>query len=59
MNSMDAPCKDCKDRHIGCHSKCSKYADFRRELKKRRRYARENYFRDDEDDRRMWHLRGV
>lgn len=23
-----APCKNCTDRHSGCHSKCKKYADF-------------------------------
>ncbi len=22
------PCKDCKDRHMGCHAKCSKYIDW-------------------------------
>ena len=25
---IDAPCKGCEDRHIGCHSKCEKYATF-------------------------------
>jgi hypothetical protein len=28
---MRPPCKDCPDRHIGCHSKCEKYLAFRRE----------------------------
>lgn len=22
---MNAPCKDCKDRHAGCHSECERY----------------------------------
>lgn len=25
-------CKDCKDRKVGCHSKCEKYAEFKKEL---------------------------
>ena len=25
---MNAPCKDCPDRCIGCHSVCAKYKDF-------------------------------
>ena len=24
-----APCKDCKDRELGCHSKCQKYLDYK------------------------------
>lgn len=27
--STIAPCKDCKDRKLGCHSTCQKYNDFR------------------------------
>lgn len=25
---ISAPCKDCPDRKIGCHSECDKYADY-------------------------------
>lgn len=25
---IDAPCKGCEERHVGCHSKCEKYAAF-------------------------------
>lgn len=25
----NAPCKDCSERHIGCHSECEKYKSFR------------------------------
>ena len=25
-----APCKDCKDRFLGCHSKCDKYKDYKK-----------------------------
>ena len=28
---MDAPCKDCPDRVVGCHSVCEKYKAFREE----------------------------
>lgn len=24
-----SPCKDCDERYLGCHSKCSKYKEFR------------------------------
>ena len=39
MNKV--PCKDCKDREIGCHSKCKKYLDFKKDLKKTK--AKEKY----------------
>lgn len=25
---MVAPCKDCTERHVGCHSTCQGYKDF-------------------------------
>lgn len=28
---MQAPCKDCKERCVGCHSTCSKYINFKNE----------------------------
>lgn len=28
---MSAPCKDCPDRVVGCHSKCEKYISFRKQ----------------------------
>lgn len=34
-------CKDCKDRHIGCHGKCESYKEFQRrnaEINKRKRF---------------------
>ena len=27
-----APCKDCKDRELGCHDWCQLYREFRKEL---------------------------
>lgn len=29
----NAPCKDCEDRHLGCHSMCNKYILFDTERK--------------------------
>lgn len=26
---MNAPCKDCGDRKIGCHGQCKKYLEYR------------------------------
>lgn len=26
---MQAPCKDCPDRRIGCHERCSKYLEYK------------------------------
>lgn len=26
---MNVPCKDCKDRYLGCHTKCSRYLKFK------------------------------
>lgn len=31
---MDAPCKDCTERTLHCHSKCKKYLNFRQERDK-------------------------
>lgn len=28
------PCKDCKDRKVGCHSVCEKYINFQKEHEK-------------------------
>lgn len=25
---MTAPCKDCKDKRVGCHSTCPKYIEY-------------------------------
>lgn len=27
----NGPCKDCQDRHVGCHGKCEKYQEFDRQ----------------------------
>ena len=28
MSKPIAPCKNCEDRHLGCHSTCQLYVDF-------------------------------
>lgn len=30
MDKPNPPCKGCKDRYLGCHSKCKKYIEFRK-----------------------------
>ena len=30
---MVCPCKGCKDRYVGCHSKCEGYSQWRGEMK--------------------------
>nr|DAH32760.1 MAG TPA: hypothetical protein [Caudoviricetes sp.] len=40
---MNAPCKDCPERHMGCHSECEKYIayhQFREEVLKRKEQDR-------------------
>ena len=29
---MTAPCKDCDIRFVGCHSKCEKYIQYKKEM---------------------------
>lgn len=33
-HSQMSPCKDCEDRHRGCHDRCEAYKDFRNEIDK-------------------------
>jgi hypothetical protein len=47
---MQTPCKDCKDRHPGCHGMCPRYAEFRVALdaiRERRREAQKSPISDD------------
>jgi hypothetical protein len=46
-----APCRDCSDRFIGCHSTCKKYADWSNDDKTksdeaRRKHDAENMKKD-------------
>ena len=40
-----APCKDCENRHMGCHSSCQLYLDYKERNDKRRE---EDYQRREE-----------
>ena len=33
IRSIESPCKDCPDRHVGCHSECGKYIAYDAALK--------------------------
>lgn len=37
-----APCKDCKDRRVGCHAECEKYARFYAENEARKEAYRKD-----------------
>lgn len=39
---MQAPCKDCADRALGCHSVCEKYKEYAKQNEERRK-LREKY----------------
>lgn len=32
MGKPQSTCRDCKDRYVGCHSKCERYIEYRKEL---------------------------
>ena len=42
INNINAPCKECSERHASCHSECEKYKEFRMKVDtdnaKRRKY---------------------
>lgn len=38
---IKSPCKGCENRCIGCHSVCSKYAEFKQEMDEQSRKRRE------------------
>ena len=37
---VDMPCKDCKDRYLGCHGKCEKYLTLKKLNDEQRRKER-------------------
>jgi len=37
---MINPCRNCNKRHIGCHSKCKEYIDWKAEWDKRKELER-------------------
>lgn len=63
---MNAPCKDCPDRHPGCHSTCKAYIQFDRENAKLREQRIKHIADNDNSPNRkqrernykLWELRG-
>ena len=46
---MQAPCKNCTDRKLGCHATCEKYQEFNKQQEQIRQnrfdaYKKEEYF---------------
>ena len=59
LSSIDAPCKGCADRFVGCHGVCEKFAKYN-ELKKAeyaRRYLKNFDTTDHEDATRGERIR--
>ena len=42
MERKDNPCLDCKDREVGCHSKCEKYSVWLDDLHKKKNMIKQN-----------------
>ena len=40
---MKAPCKDCPDREVGCHSSCARYKKYQAEKEAERRKRMEDH----------------
>ena len=43
LTNQKSPCLMCKDRYVGCHSKCEKYLDYQAKGKEERKAKRERY----------------
>lgn len=43
---MKSPCKDCKDRCVGCHDSCSKYLAYNAEREAERQARYQQYIAD-------------
>ena len=41
----NAPCKDCADRHPGCHGSCEKYKAWRDRYHAQQKHLEENRYR--------------
>lgn len=46
-------CKDCEERHLGCHSDCPDYAEFRAEVE-RKNELRRLYWEAEAFGKRSW-----
>ena len=43
---MKSPCKDCPDRYVGCHERCSKYLAYKAEREAERQARYRDYIAD-------------
>lgn len=48
---MDNPCRNCEDRHMLCHSECSRYKEWRESLPKKKRRDDVDLFFIEKSDR--------
>lgn len=40
-----SPCKDCKNRKLGCHGECKKYSEFKAKIEEKKKiYKKINHF---------------
>ena len=54
---MNAPCKDCPDRHAVCHDSCERYQAFHRERQEISQKRQEDIIRY--RDEKKWHPRTI
>lgn len=45
---MDAPCKDCTDRKVGCHGSCDAYQEFNKFCEDQREKRRKKAIEDED-----------
>lgn len=43
---IDSGCKDCTERSLGCHSRCAKYAEYRKKIDMLNKFRRNEKIRD-------------
>ena len=58
---MKAPCKDCPDRQVNCHSTCEKYIEYKKECDRLRQehiaQSEANQYERERNAKRYKHLR--
>lgn len=56
---MDAPCKDCKDRHDICWKDCDKYLRYKKEREEIKEKISEEKRKDSMERKRVYRRRAV
>lgn len=57
---MNAPCKDCMERYVGCHSKCEKYIAYKEERilisrsKRTDQAIKDHFIKEVEKYKKLW-----